>query len=130
MERYTGAVNFIATVVQVKQAYWDNIKSRPIYFIDGKITDEATYYKTIAIDNDEVGTNNGESQKSFQLNYNDCNNKLCIGLGQDEGDCFSSKTCSALFSGNNFDLYVFFVITLKSLIDSLPFFSVHCCFVQ
>ncbi|KAH9497070.1 DOMON domain-containing protein frrs1L, variant 2 [Dermatophagoides farinae] len=113
-QTFNGSLYFQATVVQVKQAYWNEIRSEPIYFYRGHSTDESMYSKLI--DNQPIDQPmSGAKMQSFDIDYDQCLNRLCIGLANndddDNGNCIGSKSCRALMSvwknengENNFSL--------------------------
>nr|XP_027199539.1 putative ferric-chelate reductase 1 homolog [Dermatophagoides pteronyssinus] len=100
---FNGSLYFQATVVQVKQAYWNDIRSEPIYFLNGYRTDESSYSKLIDNHNNQpIEINNNDSPK-IDIDYDQCSNRLCIGLANnndndDNSNCVGSKSCRALMS--------------------------------
>ncbi|OTF72519.1 Reeler and DOMON domain containing protein [Euroglyphus maynei] len=104
-QTFNGSLYFQATVVQVKQAYWNDIRSEPMYFYNGHRTDETTYSKLIG--NQPIEMINNDTPKSFDIDYDQCSNRLCIGLANndnddenDNGNCIGSKSCRALINEN------------------------------
>lgn len=100
---YNGSVIFRATVVQVKQAYYDQIYSRPVYFRASQLIDEKTFQNDV-----EKKPMMGDqppatfaSSTSNGLDYDLCRNHVCIGLG--ESGCLTSHTCMALLTGKYFN---------------------------
>lgn len=96
---FNGTVIFNATVVQVKQAYWRNIVSKTVYFINGQVVDAKVYASRLPLklpNNEHQSMLNDEIVN--ELNYQHCQSKVCIGLGE-TSDCLSSKTCQALLTG-------------------------------
>lgn len=94
--RFNGSVIFKGTVVQVKQAYWDQIMSEPLFMLNGYRVDQKHFtqnYNTLT--NNEQGTS--EPLSSSSLDYNQCSERMCLGLG-DSTDCLSTRTCQAILT--------------------------------
>lgn len=73
--------------------------------MNGYRTDESSYSKLIDNHNNQpIEINNNDSPK-IDIDYDQCSNRLCIGLANndndadDNSDCVGSKSCRALMSG-------------------------------
>ena len=95
--RFNGSVVFVATVVQVKQAWWNQIKSEPVYVLNGAPVDESQYLASYSL---PVNPNPSDKLQlaSIQMNYDQCDRKVCIGLAE-EANCVSQASCRALLTG-------------------------------
>lgn len=92
-QNFNGAIQFVATVVQVKQAYWDNIRSQPLFYLNGKITDDESFNRF-----DSLSSRAETFKESIDsLNYEQCQNKICLGLGADN-NCLMKRSCQALLT--------------------------------
>lgn len=115
-ENLTAAIVFRATVVQVKQAYWDQILSEPMYLLDGNRVDEAYYSANkgrggngggALLQSDQAAagelSGGGGNADSNGLDYASCADRACMGLGQNGGsNCLATRNCLALLTGKPF----------------------------
>lgn len=102
--KYNGSAIFRATVVQVKQAYYDQIYSRPVYFRSGQQIDEKTYLgdadKRPMMSDQPSHSSPAPAAATGGIDYDLCRENVCIGLG--DSGCLSSRTCMALLAGEYF----------------------------
>ena len=81
--------------MQVKQAYWDQITSDPLFFINGIKVGQREYVQNYALSSSDPSTS--EQLASTEIDYRSCSDRMCRGLGS--GNCLTSKTCQALLTG-------------------------------
>ncbi|KAF7492752.1 hypothetical protein SSS_01270 [Sarcoptes scabiei] len=113
---FTGGVIFFATVVQVKQAYWDQIRSDPIYYVGGHIVDRDSFNKYQTNPSNSGGSSSImsglDSNPLNELDYNQCKEKMCLALG-DENNCLEGKSCQAILSASRENEENLFLIEAK-----------------
>lgn len=95
---FNGSVVFKGTVVQVKQAYWDQIKSDSLYYLNGYRVEQRAFVQNYGLNKDQ-SSSEPLAATATDLDYDTCSGQLCIGLGTSDGNCMTNKKCRTLLAG-------------------------------